>query len=139
MTIDREHYVNMIWQRLEPQLVDFAQRIAASNPALTYSVGRSENAAFPLRAYATLSRSADAQESEVAVTVDAKAEDGRMTVSSDVCLDNGEVIAEGPMVAIGLSESAEDGEGALRTWIAEFEKFLTSAESSVAALVAKSR
>jgi hypothetical protein len=115
--------------RIEPLLSAFAQRIIAADPSVTHHVGRSSNAMFPLRAYASFLKSPDSD--EVAVTVDVMADGDQLKVSSDACIENGHVLAEGPSATLqNLGRRTSSGV-AFVGWIAEFERFLLAVEPTV--------
>ena len=84
--------------QLQPTLLDFSERVRAANPALTCDFGSTKNDAFLLRVYLSISMHRDGE--EVAVTVDAMIATDVLNIVSDVCHDNGQVIAVGPSVKV---------------------------------------
>jgi hypothetical protein len=125
---------DVLWRGVQPLLRDFAERIAASDSAVTYSVQSTSNDAFLIRGYASL-RKATADD-EIAVTVDAVFRDGEIVLSADACMDDGEVLAGGPEAAVPLSAMLSSSGTPLAEWLGRFEDFLASIEAAVKERVA---
>jgi hypothetical protein len=121
----------IIWLCLWPLLDAFAKQVTASDPTAHYSIERSSNNTFLLRGYVSIVKDATAGD-ELAITFDAfLTDDGMVTLSSDVSMDNGEILAEGPAVSIQLSAISSTSEGLLAQWLSEFKDFLSSIDSLV--------
>ena len=69
---------------------------------------------------------------EVAVIADALIDGDRIVVSVDACMDNGEIIDEGPTENVFLSEIVSEIEHPLDYWIGRLEMFLSTVEKVVA-------
>lgn len=115
--------------RLRPILVSFADTILGANPTLTYDLGGTENDAFLLRAYLSFRMHDDGD--EVAVTVDVNTDADTLNVVSDVCGDDGLVIAVGPATTEPWRQGQPIPDDALRNWLTQFERFLRSNERVV--------
>jgi hypothetical protein len=120
---------DVLWRSVEPLLRGFAERIARSNSAVSYSVASTSNQAFLLRGYAAL-RKATAED-EVAVTVDAALRDGDVVLSVDACMDNGEVLAQGPGGTLPLAAILSGGGMPFAEWLQHLGAFLASIETPV--------
>jgi hypothetical protein len=115
--------------QLRSTLLDFAGRVRAVNPALVSDFGSSNNDAFLLRVYLSLSMRGDGE--EVAVTVDAMVTADVLNIVSDVSQDSGQVIAVGPSAAIPWGGEQPTQSDALTIWLREFNRFLSDSESKV--------
>ena len=115
--------------QLRPTLLDFAGRVRAANPALACDLGSSKNDVFLLRVYLSISMRGDGE--EVAVTVDLMVTADALNIVSDVCQDNGQIIAVGPSAAIPWDGNLPTQNDALTIWLREFDKFLCDSEAEV--------
>jgi hypothetical protein len=127
--------VETLWPRLHTALAEFAEKLATIDPALIHNCGRTANDAFLLRGYSAFRRHADGD--EVAITVDLRSDHQQLMIESDICTDDGRVVAVGPSAAIPLSEENPNVETTLSDWLCEFEQFLLENESAVAAAVSR--
>ena len=125
---------DLLWRCLQPLLRDFAERIAASDSTVSYSVGCTSNDAFLIRGYVSLRKAA--ADEEIAVAVDAAFEDGQIVLSADACMDNGEVLADGPKATMPASAMLSSSRTPLAEWLRRFEDFLASIEAAVKERVA---
>lgn len=127
--------VEALWVRLQEILAEFAQKLCSADPTLIRSIGRTVNDAFLLRAYLSLRK--HEQGDEVAVGVDIRRVDQQLVVESDVCLDDGTVVAAGPSVEVVLVDDDASRAAAIGDWLREFEKFLKENELVVSKATAK--
>jgi hypothetical protein len=118
-----------LWIRLRIIFTALADRLTTVDPTLICDLGRTANEAFLLRGYVALKRHRDGD--EIAITVDVQSDGQRLTVESDVCADNGEVIAVGPSISIELSETQSRIDDAVSDWLRDFEQFLRVNETAV--------
>ncbi len=125
---------DILWHCVQPLLRDFAERIAASDSTVSYSVGCTSNDAFLIRGYVSL-RKATTDE-EIAVTVDAAFKDGQIVLAADACMENGEVLADGPEATMPPSAMLSSSGTPLAKWLRRFEDFLASIEAAVKERVA---
>jgi hypothetical protein len=125
----------VLWPRLHGILTAFAARVCAVDPTLTRDVGRSDNDTFPLRGYLAFTR--HPQGDEVAITIDVCQGDEQLTIESDVCTDDGTVIATGPTAAISFSTDRTSAEKAIDDWIRAFTGFLEENASAVVSATAR--
>jgi hypothetical protein len=111
---------------------EFAKRIQGVAPSILCDIGHYSNESFLLRAFVSLRSDNDSD--ELAMTVDITAqprsdESTTISIRSDVCLDDGTVLAEGPSAEF---ESASLGnETAISSWNKEFDAFLKTSEVDV--------
>jgi hypothetical protein len=111
----------------------FAARIQNHFPTVLFDVGNYSNDAFVLRSY--VSFRADNDGDELAVTVDITAEPAieastaAISIESDICLDDGTIIATGPRAIV--RDSAQGSEATISAWFKEFDAFLIASEHSV--------
>ena len=127
--------VETLWLPLHAALSAFSEKLAMIDPSLICDIGRTKNEAFPLRAYLTFRRSSGNE--EVAITVDVQSDGKQMMIESDVCKDDGMVLAAGPFAQIELSEDALGLQHALDDWMREFEQFLSDSETEIVAAASR--
>lgn len=125
---------DVVWRCVQPLLRDFAERVAASDSTVIYSVGSASNDAFLIRGFVSLRKATT--DDEIAVTVDAAFEGDEIVLSTDACMDNGEVFADGPKVTMSSLVIFSSSGTPLAEWLGRFEKFLTSIEVAVKERVA---
>ena len=125
---------DLLWRCVQPLLRDFAERIAAADSTVSYSVGRTSNDAFLIRGYASLRKAA--AEDEIAVTVDAAFEGDEIVLFADVCMDDGEVLTDGPDATMPSSAMLSSSGTPLAEWLGRLEDFLASIEGAVKERVA---
>jgi hypothetical protein len=126
-----------IWRRLDPVLKAFADRLVARDPALICDLGRTSNEVFPLRGYLALARSKSGD--EIAVTIDVKSDGELLVLASDVCADQGLVIATGPSTTLNLSDDESRIDTGIGDWLRELEQFLVAHEAATATAVSRLR
>jgi len=117
------------WFRIHKALTEFSMRVALVDPALSPSLGRSENSAFPLRVYLAFKRASG--DGELSIAVDVHAAGEHLKIDSDVCFESGEVVAVGPASDILLNANQSASGGAMEDWLNAFEKFLGDVEATV--------
>ena len=120
-----------LWLNARPLLDAFAKRCAASDPMVHYRVDRHSNDASLLTGYISIFKDA-VMGDELAIMFNAfSVGDNGVALSSDVCMDNGEILAVGPKVTFQLSAMSSIGECPLVTWLRRFENFLLEIEINV--------
>jgi hypothetical protein len=112
-----------LWHSLQPLLDAFVTKVTSSIPGTVCEISNFSSEAFLLRAYATLKKTTDGE--EVAITVDAIVKDYVVTLAADACMDSGEVLAEGPVTSLLLSDLSEES---IAQWINKFKEFLKFVE-----------
>ncbi len=115
---------DVLWRHVQPLLRGFAERIAASDSSVSYSVESTSNDAFLMRGYVSLRKAA--ADNEIAVTVDAAFGDDEIILSADACMDDGEVLADGPEATVPLSTASLSSGTPLADWLERFKDFLAS-------------
>ena len=124
-----------LWLRLHAILKIFAHRLAATNPRLVSDLGRTANEAFLLRGYLALRR--HVADDEIAITIDVQSNGQQLTLESDICTNEGAMIATGPSAVIPLAGGQVSVDAGLHNWLREFEQFLQENERAVASAVSK--
>lgn len=112
-----ENLTDFLWVRLQLLFVSLIEYVCSSKDDFIHNVGKSDNDAFPLRAYLTFMR--DKNGVEIAVTVDVINRNGSYFIEADICSEDGFILAEGPSV-----ELIELTEKVLTSWLEEYEAFL---------------
>lgn len=121
--------IEALWLRVHALLTVFSDRLGAADPALVRDIGRTSNETFPLRGYLAFRRRNDSD--EVAITIDVRNDGQQLTIESEVCTDEGRIIAVGPSASVPLLESQQRVDIATNNWLGEFERFLVDKESAV--------
>ena len=129
--------VDAIWPHLRELLSVFAGGITVVDGTLACEVVRTANDAFLLRAYAAFRRHSGG--GEVAITVDVQRNDQHLSFESDVCTDDGTIVATGPSATIPISESQSCVEASINGWMRDFECFLSGSKSAVVAATSQLR
>lgn len=121
--------VEPLWIRLHPLLDVFARQVAESHPGLRARVDGSANDVFLLRAHAAFIKSNNGD--EIAISVDVIPKGAAIGITSDLCMDKGEILAVGPGAEIPLSEISSLA--ATSDWLRRFRQFLSDVEPQVRA------
>jgi hypothetical protein len=124
-----EKYLEVLAADVAAKSAEFATRIQLSMPSIICDVGQYSNEAFLLRSFVSLR--ADNNGDELAVTVDIKSptKSGTISIESDVCRDDGTIIASGPAIQFPAV-----GPGSAKTassWSESFDAFLDDSEPEV--------
>ena len=109
--------------RLRVLLNGFADRIVDANPELLKYVGMSSNDAYLLRGYAAFTKCKHGD--EVVLSFDIWKGNEQYLITSDVCLDDGRYLSEGPTVTIS---SNLPNQSDFDAWLDEFEVYLRKSE-----------
>jgi len=118
-----------LWPQLCALLEAFASRVQMLNPTLKCTVAHSENDAFLMRGY--LSFRANDDGDEVAISVDVQRREHLLVVTSDICWDDGRIIATGPNVSISACDDGENLRAVFNEWIDHFQQFLYDSEPAL--------
>lgn len=103
--------------RIVERLRIFGDSFRRNQASLQSSTGDSRNDSFLLRAWLSLTK--DVQGDEVVVSVDGQWKGRLFVVTSDICEDEGTLLASGPTFRV--NELSED---ILEKWFTEFDSFL---------------
>jgi hypothetical protein len=108
---------------------EFAKRMQGFVPSILCNVGHYSTEAFLLRSFVSLR--ADNAGDELAMTVDITTQSASDTsstvlIESDICLDDGTIVAPGPSAT--FDASSRDFEADLSSWSKEFDAFLNASE-----------
>lgn len=90
------------WEILNEHFRQVAESLLAEHPAMSWSCGHSDNEAFPFRAYASFSGRGPA-ETDVVISVDVLKKEGELCYSTDIALEDGQVLADGPTGTIRIT------------------------------------
>jgi hypothetical protein len=121
-----------LWPRICGLLTLFWEKLAAGDPSLVCNIGRTSNDAFPLRAFLAICRSLDG--AELSITVDVRDVGVEFRIESDVCFEDGRIIANGP---IATFQKSQEIDSALEVWLDELDEFLQETQPKVAFALAQ--
>lgn len=93
-----------------------------SNETLKVSAGHSANNTFAFRAYLSIMK--NVQRDEIAVIVNIRHYPDRISIQSDICMDNGTVISVGPFAEIVKTKEYSDQYKKADEWINSLKFFL---------------
>ena len=116
------------WEVLNEHFSRVAEYLLADHPMMTWSCGHSDNEAFPFRAYASFSGRGSA-ETDVVISVDVLKKEGELWYSTDVALEDGQVLAEGPMGRIRITGDVAALREQIETAIREAAAFIDSSKA----------
>jgi hypothetical protein len=126
---------DIVWPQLQAILLRFASRIHATNENLTHTINYTKNDIFPLMAYLSFATQSD--EDELVISIDVKYANNYLIITSDICRDNGEVIAIGPLTEILFGNDQTYPDAKIINWLEEFERFLCDNESKIVDFVSE--
>lgn len=121
--------VEAFWSRLHATLSIIEGKIAILEPTIIRDIGCTANDSFVLRGYLALRRNSDSD--EIAITVDVHGDGEQVTITSDVCRDDGRVLMVGPSAVIRSSDADPVNDSELQVWLDAFAQFLLSNESAI--------
>jgi hypothetical protein len=102
------------WERLNVELVRVASEVMTKSQLFWWRAGHDDNEAFPFRAHMSFGRLDGAPgEEELVVSVDFHKRDGLLTCATDICMGDGQILAQGPAGSIALSSDVRT----IRLWI----------------------
>jgi hypothetical protein len=124
--------VSLIWEDAWEVLNEHFRRVAESlmahHPVMTWLCGHSDNEAFLFRAYASFSGRGPA-ETDVVISVDVLKKEGELWYSADVALEDGQVLADGPMGTIKITRDIASLREQIENVIREAAAFIDSSEA----------
>jgi hypothetical protein len=111
---------------------EFATRIQGFLPSILCDVGHYSNDAFLLRSFVSLRTHNEGD--ELAMTVDIKTQSATeasttISIETDLCLDDGTIVATGPSAE--FETSSRGFETAISSWSKNFDAFLHASEVDV--------
>lgn len=124
-----------LWVRLNALLETFAEKVTKNDSTLICRVVNTTNKAYLLRGYLSFMKHEDGN--EVAITLGVQTNGKELTAVSDVCTDEGVIIADGPSTTISLSGNQPNIKVALDEWLDKFGRFLEDVEPTVITSVSK--
>ena len=130
-TASKGGVVNMLWDALGPMLTRFAAQIASNTNPLITDVRNVATDAFPMTACASFLK--DQQGEGLAVTVSVRGDESVLVVESDICMDDGTILAEGPSLTLSLLKEPDRVDGLVAQWLKSFDTFLLDKERDVVA------
>jgi len=123
--------VDALWQALRPVLTRFADRVGRDISPLIVDIRRVTSETFPMTAYASFLK--DRQGDGLAVTVSVRGDENVLVIESDICMDSGTILAEGPSVTLSLLKDSGKVDGLVDHWLKSFDVFLLDNEREVVA------
>jgi hypothetical protein len=118
-----------LWLRIRPVLERFAAGVVSANPSLMQSIANITNDAFFLRAYLSFRKHNDGN--DIAISVEAILAGDQLNITTDICWDDGEVLAVGPSSKLSVDNSRSSVVATANEWVIEFEKFLQAQEANI--------
>jgi hypothetical protein len=111
-----------VWESISEAYRRLSVPLNSIYPGMKWACGHGDNKAFPFRAYATFNRGPVGSE-DIVVSVDFhRSCDGQLRYSTDVGLDDGQVLADGPAgmisIAAGLVAAAPEIDAAVQKIVA---------------------
>ena len=116
------------WEVLNEHFRRVAESLMAHHPVMTWLCGHSDNEAFPFRAYASFSGRGPA-ETDVVISVDVLKKEGELWYSADVALEDGQVLADGPIGTIKITRDIASLREQIENVIREAAAFIDSSEA----------
>ena len=113
-----------VWQALNECFTRIADLLRAERPTLEWTSGHSDNEAFAFRAFASFSTRGPGEE-DVVVSVDFERREGELYYSSDVAMEDGQVLADGPSGTLILA-TEEAVRKEVKSAVNAIEKFVLS-------------
>jgi hypothetical protein len=124
-----EKYLATLVERVSNGSKEFAARVQASVPSIIADVGHYSNEAYLLRSFVSLRADNDGYELALTVDITRPPNGGMVSIESDVCLDDGTIIASGPTARFDMMNSNSAAEASF--WSKNFDEFLEKAEPEV--------
>jgi hypothetical protein len=115
------------WTILNEHFQRLAESLSVDHPTMSWSCGHSDNEAFPFRAYASFSGRGPA-EADVVISVDFLWKNGELRYSSDVALEDGQVLADGPTDAMRVTGDLESVQDQIETAIRAAAAFVDASQ-----------
>ncbi|SRR6266568_1975526 len=116
------------WEILNEHFQRVAEILLAEYPTMTWSCGHSDNEAFPFRAYASFSGRGPG-ETDAVISVDFLKKEGDLRYSSDIALEDGQVLADGPTGTITITDDLASLRAQVETAIREAAAFVDASVS----------
>src|ERR1035438_1952080 len=105
-----------VWEMINATFQRIATSLAVTHPTMCWSSGHNDNDAFPFRGYAAFKKSS--ADEEVVASVDFHKQDDELRFSADIGLDDGRILADGPVgvikIAAGLATARADIDAAVK-------------------------
>lgn len=124
--------MSLVWEDAWDVLNEHFRRIAGSlsakHPMMSWSCGHSDNEQFPFRAYASFSGGGSA-ETDVVISVDVLRKDGELWYSTDIALEDGQVLADGPAGTICVTGDVVSLRNQIERVIGEAATFIDASEA----------
>jgi len=132
MTINFKQQLDEELRPIYESLIDF---VASSELSVSVNAGQSENDNFPYRGFLSFTKANS--ENELALTVSVKTIDIGEIIKSDVCLDDGRLIADGPSAMLSNSNKVEIKSSILSDWVSKYRLFVSESKEDIIAEIRK--
>jgi hypothetical protein len=117
------------WETLSDRFRRVASSLMNAHPTMTWSCGHSDNESFPFRAYASFS--GRGQETDVVISVDVLRRDDELHLNSDLALEDGQILADGPSDVLQLTADSARLRMRIEETISEVADFILSSEAVI--------
>jgi hypothetical protein len=118
------------WEILSDRFRRIASSLMKAHPTMTWSCGHSDNESFPFRAYASFS-GRGRQETDVVISVDVLRRDDGLQFSSDLALEDGQILADGPSGVLQLTADTARLRMRIEETISQIADFILSSEAVI--------
>jgi hypothetical protein len=118
-----------LWVRIGPALDTLAKKVAEACPGLTRQLNQHRNDSFPLWGYLAFMKNRDGP--EIAVMVDVQNHGERVLIASDICWDDGRIVATGPSASFLTSSDEATVHITVEDWVHKFERWTVQSESAL--------
>jgi hypothetical protein len=122
-------FATAVWPRIHIGLNVLSQRVHVRVTNLKHELRCGENDYFLLMAYLAFAKPSD--KNEIALTIDIQVIEGTLKVVSDLCFENGEILANGPSAQIAITKGNRVSPDLLNEWFDQFERFLNDVEERI--------
>ena len=115
-----DNVIGDFWESLQKIFGTLEKINSINGDSISPSIGRTANDFFLLRAFIAYASEND----ELSISVDIQSCNDGVIITSDICLENGEIIAEGPTMNLGKLSNEKVITINLKKWESLFKKFI---------------
>lgn len=122
--------INIFWKKIQYFLSEFNAEINKSINNVISKISYNSNETFPLNGHLSLAKSIDSK--ELAIVINAHLIGDTLNITSDACMEDGRIIAEGPSLQISASTFSMKNI-VISSWLHEFSSFLDKEKERITA------
>ena len=121
-----------LWLHIRPIIENFAIKITHAHSGLKHSIEAYANDAFFISAGVSFYMHNHGDEFALSVTAQRnKQRKHQIHITSDLCYDDGRILADGPSLTFVLADFKANTTATLDNWLTQFSEFLTAQEANV--------